>query len=193
MDLADDDSLIGVTLTDGTRDVMLVSSAGKAARFNEAEVRPMGRNAHGVRGIRLLEGQTLIALIPVDATREILLATEHGYGKRTKVEEFPTHGRGGQGVIAIQTNARNGRVIAAVAVATDDEIMLISDRGTLVRTTVAEISMVGRNTQGVRLITLGTGEKLVSAEAVADIGTSEEGLGDEEIIVDGAGADPVAE
>ncbi len=193
VDLADDDSLIGVTLTDGTRDVMLVSSGGKAARFNEAEVRPMGRNAHGVRGIRLLEGQTLIALIPVDATREILLATENGYGKRTKVEEFPTHGRGGQGVIAIQTNARNGRVIAAVAVATDDEIMLISDRGTLVRTTVAEISMVGRNTQGVRLITLGAGEKLVSAEAVADIGTSEEGLGDEEIIADGAGADPVAE
>ncbi|MSQ67123.1 MAG: DNA gyrase subunit A [Gammaproteobacteria bacterium] len=179
VDLADEDSLIGVVLTDGTRDVMLVSSGGKAARFSEAEVRPMGRTAHGVRGIRLPNGQTLIALIPVDTTREILLATEHGYGKRTKAEEFPTHGRGGQGVIAIQTNARNGSVIAAVAVAPDDEIMLISDRGTLVRTTVAEISVVGRNTQGVRLIALGDGEKLAAVECVADVGGSDEGAGDE--------------
>jgi DNA gyrase subunit A len=170
VDLDDGDSLVGVTLTDGTRDVMLVSSGGKAVRFLEEEVRPMGRSAHGVRGIRLGEGQEVIALLPIDPARDILLATENGYGKRTRVEEFPRHGRGGQGVIAIQTSERNGTVVGVVTVAADDEIMLISDAGTLVRTPVQEISVVGRNTQGVRLIALGNGEKLVSVEPVADVG-----------------------
>jgi DNA gyrase subunit A len=170
VDLDEGDSLVGVSLTDGARDVMLVSSGGKAVRFLEEEVRPMGRNAHGVRGIRLGEGQEVIALLPIDPARDILLATENGYGKRTKVEEFPRHGRGGQGVIAIQTSERNGAVVGAVTVASDDEIMLISDAGTLVRTPVQEISVVGRNTQGVRLIALGNGEKLVSVEPVADVG-----------------------
>ncbi len=174
VDLDEGDSLVGVTLTDGTRDVMLVSSGGKAIRFQEEEVRPMGRNAHGVRGIRLGEGHNLIALIPIDSDRDILIATESGYGKRTKADEFPRHGRGGQGVIAIQTSERNGLVVSAVAVAADEEIMLISDAGTLVRTPVQEISVVGRNTQGVRLISLGNGEKLVSVEPIADVGNGDE-------------------
>ena len=174
VDLDEGDSLVGVTLTDGTRDVMLVSSGGKAVRFEESQVRPMGRNAHGVRGIRLAEGQALIALLPIDPAREILLATENGYGKRTKPEEFPRHGRGGQGVIAIQTSERNGQVVGAVTVAHDDEIMLISDGGTLVRTPVQEVSVVGRNTQGVRLIALNNGEKLVGVEPVADVGNGDD-------------------
>ena len=174
VDLDEGDSLVGVALTDGTRDVMLVSSGGKAIRFQEDEVRPMGRNAHGVRGIRLGEGHNLIALLPIDAERDILIATESGYGKRTKADEFPRHGRGGQGVIAIQTSERNGLVVSAVAVAADEQIMLISDAGTLVRTPVQEISVVGRNTQGVRLISLSNGEKLVSVEPIADVGSGEE-------------------
>ena len=174
VDLDEGDSLVGVALTDGTRDVMLVSSGGKAIRFQEEEVRPMGRNAHGVRGIRLGEGHNLIALLPIDAERDILIATESGYGKRTKADEFPRHGRGGQGVIAIQTSERNGLVVSAVAVAADEQIMLISDAGTLVRTPVQEISVVGRNTQGVRLISLSNGEKLVSVEPIADVGSGEE-------------------
>ncbi len=178
VDLDEGDSLVGVTLTDGARDVMLVSSGGKAVRFAESEVRPMGRNAHGVRGIRLAEGQALIALLPIDPAldpaRDVLLATENGYGKRTRIEEFPRHGRGGQGVIAIQTSERNGQVIGAVTVAADEEIMLISDGGTLVRTPVQEVSVVGRNTQGVRLIALNNGEKLVGVEPVADVGNGDE-------------------
>jgi DNA gyrase subunit A len=174
VDLDEGDSLIGAALTDGARDIMLVSSGGKAVRFKEDEVRPMGRNAHGVRGIRLGEDQALIALLPIDPARDILLATANGYGKRTKVDEFPRHGRGGQGVIAIQTNDRNGPVVSAVAVAAEEEIMLISDAGTLVRTPVQEISVVGRNTQGVRLIALSNGEKLVSVEPIADVGGGED-------------------
>ena len=170
VDLADDDSLVGVVLTDGTQDVMLVGSGGKATRFNECEARPMGRNAHGVRGIRLGSGQEVIALISIDPERALLFATEFGYGKRTRVDEFPTHSRGGQGVIAIQTSARNGKVIGATTVSPDDEIMLITDGGTLVRTPVEGISVVGRNTQGVRLISLSDGEKLVGMEPIADLG-----------------------
>jgi DNA gyrase subunit A len=128
----------------------------------------MGRNAHGVRGVRLAEGQDVIALIPVDETRTILLATENGYGKQTRVDEFPVHGRGGQGVIAIQTSVRNGRVIGAATVSAEQEIMLVSDHGTLVRTPVEGVSLLGRNTQGVRLITLGDGEKLMGMEPIAD-------------------------
>ncbi len=178
VDLDVDDSLVGVVLTDGTRDVMLVSSDGKAIRFTEAEVRPMGRVAHGVRGLRLAPTQGVIALIPVDPARTILLATENGYGKQTRVDEFPVHRRGGQGVIAIQTTARNGQVIGAAAVAPEEEIMLISDGGTLVRTPVEGVSVVGRNTQGVRLISLGDGEKLVGMEPIADVGNGENGEAD---------------
>ena len=170
VDLDVDDSLVGVVLTDGGSDVMLVSSDGKAVRFKEQEVRPMGRTAHGVRGIRLGAQQRVIALIPVDPERTILFATGNGYGKQTRVDEFPVHGRGGQGVIAIQTSARNGAVVGAAAVTPEAEIMLVSDRGTLVRTPVEGVSLVGRNTQGVRLISLGDGEKLIGMEPIADTG-----------------------
>jgi len=168
VDLNEDDSLVGVSLTDGASDIMLVSSSGKAIRFSETAVRPMGRTARGIRGIRIAEEHDVIALIPIDPTQAILLATQNGYGKRTLVDEFPTKGRGGQGVIAIQTSARNGPVVGAVSVLEDEEIMLISDRGTLVRTPVEGVSILGRNTQGVRLINIAEDEKLVGVEPVAE-------------------------
>jgi DNA gyrase subunit A len=129
----------------------------------------MGRLARGVRGIRLGAGQEVIGLISMEGEGTVLIATSKGYGKRTRFEEYPVKGRGGQGVIAIQASERNGNVIGAVAVADDDEIMLISDKGTLVRTPVAGISVIGRNTQGVRLIALADGESLVGLEQIADI------------------------
>jgi DNA gyrase subunit A len=169
IDLHKKDALIGVAITDGTKDVMLVSNAGKAIRFNESEVRSMGRTASGVRGIRLSSDQRVISLLTVDgeaAKRAVLIATEHGFGKRTKVADFPCYGRGGQGVIAIQFSERNGVVVGAELVGCDDEIMLITDSGNLVRTGVAGISVVGRNTQGVTLIRLGGGERLVEVERI---------------------------
>jgi DNA gyrase subunit A len=148
---------------------MLVSSGGKAIRFHEQEVRHMGREAAGVRGIRLGPGQDLIALIVV-GEGEVLSASAAGYGKRTPLADFPVHGRGGQGVIALQTGARNGDTVAALQVLPGQEIMLISSTGTLVRTTVDEISVQGRNTQGVRLIRLGEGgERLVGIERIESL------------------------
>jgi DNA gyrase subunit A len=167
VDLREGDYLINVAVTDGSRDVMLFSNAGKAIRFKEADVRPMGRTACGVRGIRLQDGQRVIALIIVD-DGAVLTASENGYGKRTQVEEYPVHNRGGQGVISIQESERNGEVVAAVLVNDEDEIMLISGGGTLVRTRVNEISVMGRNTQGVRLINLQGEEKLVGVERVEE-------------------------
>jgi DNA gyrase subunit A len=151
VDLRDDDYLVNVEITDGARDIMLFSDAGKAIRFKESNVRAMGRTACGVRGIRLAPGQKVIALIIVDEG-SVLTATENGYGKRTLVSDYPSHGRGGQGVISIQGSERNGDVVGAVLVEDEDEIMLISNGGTLVRTRINEISTMGRNTQGVRLI-----------------------------------------
>jgi DNA gyrase subunit A len=167
VDLRDDDYLVNVEVTDGERDVMLFSNAGKSIRFKEADVRPMGRTACGVRGIRLAPGQKVIALIIVDEGT-VLTATENGYGKRTLVSDYPSHGRGGQGVISIQGSERNGDVIGAVLVRDEDEIMLISNGGTLVRTRVNEVSVMGRNTQGVRLINLHSEEKLVGVERVVE-------------------------
>ena len=171
VDLRDGDRLVGVGLTDGKRDIILCSSGGKAIRFNEDEVRAMGRDATGVRGIRLGEGQEVISLVVVGEGL-ILTASENGYGKLTPLEDFPLHGRGGQGVIALQTTDRNGATVAALQVQGEDEIMMISSGGTLVRTGVAEISIVGRNTQGVRLIRLEEGERLVSVEGIAAIADS---------------------
>jgi len=168
VDLNPDDSLVGVSLTDGGSDIMLVSSSGKAVRFSETAVRPMGRTARGVRGIRLSAEHEVISLIPVDPTQAILFATQNGYGKRTVVDEFPTKGRGGKGAIAIRTSARNGPVVGAVSVLEDEEIMLITDGGTLVRTPVSGVSVLGRNTQGVRLINIADDEKLVGVEPVAE-------------------------
>jgi len=173
VDLRADDYLINVAITDGTKDVMLFSNTGKVIRFKESDVRPMGRTACGVRGIRLAAGQRVIASIIV-SEGAVLTATEHGYGKRTSVTDYPTHGRGGQGVISIQSSDRNGEVIGAVLVQEDDEFMLISNGGTLVRTRVAEVSTMSRNTQGVRLIKLHDDETLVGIEPVADAGSDED-------------------
>ncbi len=167
VDLREGDQLVDVALTDGQRDVLLFSSGGKAMRFHESDVRAMGRIATGVRGMRLPSGERVIALLVADQG-DVLIATQNGYGKRTALSEFPAHGRGGQGVIAIQTTTRNGAVVGAIQVAQGDELMLISSAGTLVRTRVAEISLVGRNTQGVRLINLGDGEQLVGIDRVLD-------------------------
>ncbi|MEN9789576.1 MAG: hypothetical protein RLZZ473_1640 [Pseudomonadota bacterium] len=165
VDLRDGDRLVGVGLTDGSHDIILCSNGGKAIRFNESEVRPMGRDATGVRGIKLAEGQEVISLVVVGEGL-ILTASENGYGKLTPLEDFPLHGRGGQGVIALQTTERNGSTVAALQVNTDQEIMLISSSGTLVRTPVAQVSIVGRNTQGVRLIRLDDGERLAGVEGI---------------------------
>ena len=172
IDLRDGDQLVNVELTDGHRDVMLFSDAGKAVRFAETDVRDTGRSACGVRGIRLGEGQKVIALIVV-GEGTVLTVTENGFGKRTPADDYPRHSRGGQGVIAIQTSERNGRVVGAVQVESDHELMLITDGGTLVRTRVGEISVVGRNAQGVKLISLHGEEKLVGVEKIESIGDLE--------------------
>ena len=183
--LDEGDRLVGVAITDGTRDVILCTSEGKAIRFAEDDVRAMGRTAAGVRGIRVPDGVDVISLIIPDADGLILTASENGFGKLTSVEEFPVHGRGGQGVIAMQTSERNGRLVAAAQVATTDELMLMSSSGTLVRTRAGEISVLGRNTQGVRLIRLDEGDALIGVEPVEpENGES----GDEDESVDGATA-----
>ncbi|HHM05112.1 MAG TPA: DNA gyrase subunit A [Gammaproteobacteria bacterium] len=173
IELVEDDYLVSAKLTDGQQDVLLFTSAGKAVRFKEENVRAMGRTARGVRGIRLEAGQNVIALIIANEADTVLTATEHGYGKRTPLNEFPVHGRGGQGVIAIQTTERNGKVVSALRVADDNEVMLITDRGTLVRTAVRDISIMGRNTQGVRLISLDDGEVLVGVARIEEPGEEE--------------------
>jgi DNA gyrase subunit A len=169
IDLRDEDQLVGVGIAGEAQDVMLVGSSGKSIRFPQADVRSMGRTAAGVRGLRLAKaGDTVISLIIV-GDGPVMTATANGYGKLTNAEEFPRQGRGGQGVIAIQTTDRNGAVVAALQVAPDDELMLISQTGTLVRTPVADISLMGRNTQGVRLIRLDDGDRLVGIERVAGL------------------------
>ena len=165
IDLREGNRLVGVAVTDGQQDVMLFSSAGKVVSFNESDVRVMGRTAAGVRGIRLPEGERLISLI-IAAEGAVLTMTENGFGKRTLLSGFPRHKRGGQGVIAIQTSERNGAVVGAIQVVDSDEIMLITDAGTLVRTRVNEIALVGRNTQGVRVIRPTKGEKVVGVDKI---------------------------
>ncbi len=180
--LDDGDSLVGVAITDGNKDIMLFSDAGKVIRFPEEQVRPIGRTARGVRGIRLQEGQIVISLVVVKSSGTILTATEFGYGKRTDVEEYRITGRGGQGVISIQVNERNGKVVNAVQVDANDEAMLITDQGTLVRFRVNELSIIGRNTQGVRLINVSSGEKVVAMQRIEEIIEDEdsiEGIEDE--------------
>jgi DNA gyrase subunit A len=173
IDLRDEDRLVDVALTDGSRDVFLFSSNGKGIRFRETDVRAMGRGAAGVRGIKLPKGHEVIALVIPDGGM-ILSATENGFGKRTSADEFSVQGRGGQGVIAIQTTERNGRTVGALQVNEDDEIMLISSNGTLIRTSVNDISVVGRNTQGVRLIRVDEDERLVGLARIEPIDDEEE-------------------
>jgi DNA gyrase subunit A len=169
VDLDDGDFLIGAALTDGKHDVMLFSSGGKAVRFEETDVRPMGRGAHGVRGMLLDKRQRVISmLVAEDEQQSVLTATENGYGKRTPIVEYTRHGRGTKGMIAIQQSGRNGQVVAAALVRPDDEVMLISTGGVLIRTPVKAIREMGRSTQGVTLINLGEGEKLAGLERVVE-------------------------
>jgi DNA gyrase subunit A len=169
VDLDDGDFLIGAALTDGTHDVMLFSDGGKAVRFDENDVRPMGRNARGVRGMMLDETQSVIAmLVAEDEQQSVLTATANGYGKRTNITEYTRHGRGTKGMIAIQQSERNGKVVAATLVHADDEIMLITDKGVLVRTRVSEIRELGRATQGVTLIGLDEGSKLSGLQRIVE-------------------------
>jgi len=168
IDLRGDDKLVNVAITAGDAEILLVASHGKAIRFAEADVRPMGRGAAGVRGIKLPDDHEVIGLTIIHEGL-ILTATENGYGKRTPVDDFPVQGRGGQGVIGIQTTDRNGRTVGAMQVADEDEIMLISSNGTLVRTGVDDISVMGRNTQGVRLIRVESGQRLVGLARIESI------------------------
>ena len=169
VDLDEGDYLIGAKLTDGQHDVMLFSDGGKAVRFDENDVRPMGRNARGVRGMALEPGQSVIAmLVAEDETQSVLTATENGYGKRTSIVEYTRHGRGTKGMIAIQQTERNGKVVAATLVRPEDEIMLITDKGVLVRTRVAEIRELGRATQGVTLIALDDGSQLSGLQRIVE-------------------------
>jgi DNA gyrase subunit A len=169
VDLDEGDFLIGAALTDGKHDVMLFSDGGKAVRFDENDVRPMGRNARGVRGMMLDETQSVIAmLVAEDEQQSVLTATANGYGKRTSITEYTRHGRGTKGMIAIQQSERNGKVVAATLVHADDEIMLITDTGVLVRTRVSEIRELGRATQGVTLIGLDDGAKLSGLQRIVE-------------------------
>ncbi|HEU0152966.1 MAG TPA: DNA gyrase subunit A [Arenimonas sp.] len=191
INLDEGDGLVDVQLTNGERNVMLFASNGKAVRFDESEVRPMGRTATGVRGMRLKEdeegqGAKVVSMIVVDGDGDILTASENGFGKRTAVSEFPRKGRGTQGVIAMQTSDRNGELVGAIQLTEQHEILLISDQGTLVRTRAAEVSQVGRNTQGVTLMRVAEDEKLIAVERVDVLEV------DDEAEADGAAA-PVTE
>ncbi|AJE99177.1 DNA gyrase subunit A [Pandoraea apista] len=169
VNLDDGDVLIGAAITDGAHDVMLFSDSGKAVRFDENDVRPMGREARGVRGMQLEDGQTVIALLVAENEQQsVLTATENGYGKRTSITEYTRHGRGTKGMIAIQTSERNGRVVAATLVEPDDEIMLITTGGVLIRTRVSEIREMGRATQGVTLISLDEGTTLSGLQRIVE-------------------------
>jgi DNA gyrase subunit A len=170
IDLVQGDRLIGVLLTEGASDILLFSDAGKVVRFNESGVRPMGRTARGVQGIKLGAGQAVISLMCIapGTSGAVLTVTENGYGKRTPLDQYPAQNRAGQGVISIQISTRNGKVIGAIRVGSEDQVMLISDQGTLVRIPVEGVSEIGRNTQGVTLIHLSDGEHLASLARVAE-------------------------
>lgn len=184
IDLDEDDRLVGVDITDASKDIMLFSNAGKVIRFDENLVRPTGRTARGVRGIRLAKDQSVISLVVVHPGGTILTATEFGYGKRTNIEEYRVTGRGGQGVISIQVSERNGKVVRAQQVTDLDQAMLITDKGTLVRFKVSELSIIGRNTQGVRLINVSSGELVVGMQRIEDIQDEGDMTDDAEMIID---------
>ncbi|MEY8240822.1 MAG: DNA gyrase subunit A [Cycloclasticus sp.] len=194
IDLREDDTLVGVAVTDGEKEVMLFASSGKVASFKESDVRVMGRTASGVRGMRLKDDEQIISLI-ISQPGTVLTLTENGYGKRTQIEEYPIHKRGGQGVIAMQTSERNGALVGAVLVDDSDELMLITDGGTLVRTRTAEISILGRNTQGVRVIRPADNEKVIGLDRVANLADENEqddDEGDAEILAsDDSAADEI--
>ncbi|MGY6127574.1 DNA gyrase subunit A (plasmid) [Paraburkholderia strydomiana] len=185
--LDDGDYLIGAAITDGQHDVMLFSDSGKAVRFDENDVRPMGREARGVRGMQLEDGQNVIALLVAgDEQQSVLTATENGFGKRTPITEYTRHGRGTKGMIAIQTSERNGKVVAATLVDQEAQIMLITNTGVLIRTRVSEIREMGRATQGVTLISLDEGTKLSGLQQVAEAEADVDVEGDAEGPADGS-------
>ena len=182
IDLVEDNELVGVGLTNGEQEIMMFATSGKAIRFAESDVRKMGRTARGVRGIKLGKGHTVNAMIICEAQDQdsaVLTLTENGFGKRTMLSEYNTQGRGGQGVISIQTTERNGNAVGAILVSEDDQAMLITNGGTLVRTRVAEVSVVGRNTQGVKVIGVNADEQLISVEKVAESDDDEVEEGDD--------------
>jgi len=179
INLAEGDALVNAELSDGTRDIMLFASNGKAVRFAGETVRPMGRTATGVRGMKLADGESVVSLIVLEGEGDILTASENGYGKRTVLDEFPRKGRGTQGVIAMKTSERNGALVGAIQLSDHHDVLLISDGGTLVRTPASAISQVGRNTQGVTLMRLGEGEKLQAVERLdASLDEDEAGSAD---------------
>ncbi|SVC45806.1 uncharacterized protein METZ01_LOCUS298660 [marine metagenome] len=168
IELESGNTLVDASITDGSKDIMLFSSGGRAIRFKESNVRAMGRTARGVRGIKLRASEKLISLIVPNVDGMLLLASENGFGKRTQVSHFSVIGRGGQGVISIKLSDRNGALVGAVQVSDSDEVLLISDQGTMVRTRIMEVSVQGRNTQGVRLINLSADEHLVGLATVQE-------------------------
>jgi len=168
LEIDEGDNLMGAAITDGTKDILMISDGGKTVRFAEENVRSMGRTARGVRGIKLVDDQQVISLIIPEEGGTILTASVNGFGKRTATSEFPTKGRGTQGVIGMVVNERNGKLVGAVQVQENHEIMLISDQGTLVRTKVSGVSILGRNTQGVTLIKVQKGESIVGVAAILD-------------------------
>ena len=187
INLAEGDALVNAELSDGTRDIMLFASNGKAVRFGGDSVRPMGRTATGVRGMKLADGEEVRSLIVVDGDGDILTASERGYGKRTPVEEFPKKGRGTQGVIALKTTERNGQLVGAIQLSDHHDVLLISDGGTLVRTPAADIAQVGRNTQGVTLMRLAADEALQAIERLdASLDEEDEAAADSTAVVDAA-------
>jgi DNA gyrase subunit A len=188
LQLDEGDVLVGTAITHGDGDVMLFSSEGKAVRFQETDVRSMGRTARGIRGIRLGAGHSMISLIIPRPEGMVLTVSENGYGKRTPTEEFPTKGRGGKGLIAMSTSARNGNMVGAVQVFAGDELMLISNQGTLVRTRADEVSVLGRNTQGVRVIRTKDGESLVGVQRIDEPAEQPEAHPDADTDID-AGTD----
>lgn len=190
------EQLVNVAITEGNDDVMLVGTTGKVVRFNESAVRVMGRTARGVRGMKLPEGEEVIALIVPQSEGQLLTASENGYGKRTDVDEFPTKGRGTQGVIGMVVNDRNGPLVGATQVFGSEDIMMISNQGTLVRTRVDEVSLLGRNTQGVTLIRLGDEERLVGVEPIPELDEDDEDSGETEAAdaeVEATGSDAASE
>ena len=174
--LQEGEHLVNVAITQGDEDVVLVAGNGKVVRFKESKVRVMGRTARGVRGMKVAEGEEVIALMVPQEGGQMLAASENGYGKRTDLSEFPTKGRGTQGVIGMVVNERNGPLVGAAQVFGNEDIMLISNQGTLVRTRVDEVSHLGRNTQGVRLIRLGNGEALSGLAPIPELDVDDEEL-----------------
>jgi len=174
INLDEDDKLVGTAITSGDEEILLASSAGKLIRFNESHVRPMGRTARGVRGLRLKKGEKLISLMIANPEKTILCVSENGYGKKTALDDFPSHNRGGQGVISMKTSERNGLMVSAALVEDEDGIMLISDKGTMIRTSVSQVPTLSRNTQGVKIISPKEGEKLIECVTIPKEDNEEE-------------------